>query len=307
MTPRTPHQPFPLTPVIDQTAEIEAWQARFEAVLDRLLPQESQEPGILHRAMRYSALSGGKRIRPILVYATGRTLGLLDEQLDPIAAAVEFIHAYSLIHDDLPAMDNDDLRRGRPTCHRAFDEATAILAGDALQALAFEILANGLPASSNGLGVIKEIARACGSTGMAGGQALDLNAVGRQLDETGLKQMHRLKTGALIRASVTAPCLLAGTDQHSLPHLARFGDCIGLAFQIHDDILDVAGNSELTGKNTLADAALDKPTFVSVLGLEESRRQARELRDQALSSLDHVPGDTRMLAWLAGYVVSRDR
>jgi geranylgeranyl pyrophosphate synthase len=293
--------------VTDHAAEIEAWQLRFEAVLDRQLPPESRDPGILHRAMRYSALGGGKRIRPVLVYATGQTLGLADEQLDPIAAAVEFIHAYSLIHDDLPAMDDDNLRRGRPTCHRAFDEATAILAGDALQALAFEVLANGVPPTGNGLAVIKEIAQACGSTGMAGGQALDLNAVGRQLDESGLKEMHRLKTGALIRASITAPCLLAATDRQTVSHLARFGDCIGLAFQIHDDILDVAGNSELTGKNTLADAALDKPTFVSVLGLEESRRQAQELRDQALSSLDHVPGDTRTLAWLAGYVVSRDR
>jgi geranylgeranyl pyrophosphate synthase len=181
------------------------------------------------------------------------------------------------------------------------------LAGDALQALAFELLSNGVPPSANGLAVIKEIARACGSAGMAGGQALDLNAVGRRLDESGLKEMHRLKTGALIRASVTAPCLLAGADRKTMSHLARFGDCIGLAFQIHDDILDVAGNSELTGKNTLADAALDKPTFVSVLGLEESRRQAQELRDQALSSLDHVAGDTRTLAWLAGYMVSRDR
>jgi geranylgeranyl pyrophosphate synthase len=301
------HQRLPLTPVTDHAAEIEAWQVRFEAVLDRQLPPENQDPAILHQAMRYSVLSGGKRIRPVLVYATGQTLGLLGEQLDPIAAAVECIHAYSLIHDDLPAMDDDNLRRGRPTCHRAFDEATAILAGDALQALAFEVLAHGVPPSGNGLAVIKEIARACGSAGMAGGQALDLNAVGRQLDESGLKEMHRLKTGALIRASVTAPCLLAGTDRQTVSHLAHFGDSIGLAFQIHDDILDVAGNSELTGKNTLADAALAKPTFVSVLGLEESRRQAQELRDQALSSLDHVPGDTRTLAWLAGYVVSRDR
>ena len=155
--------------------------------------------------------------------------------------------------------------------------------------------------------MVNEIARACGSTGMAGGQALDLNAVGRQLDDSELKRMHRLKTGALIRASITAPCLLAETDDQTFSHLARYGECIGLAFQVRDDILDVAGNSELTGKNTLADAALDKPTFVSVLGLTESRRQAEELRDQALSSLDHVPGDTTTLAWLAEYVVSRDR
>jgi len=276
-------------------------------VLDRQLPAESQRPGILHRAMRYSALAGGKRIRPVLAYATGKTLGLSAERLDPIAVAIECIHAYSLIHDDLPAMDDDDLRRGRPTCHRAFDEATAILAGDALQALAFEILASGLPPTRSGLTVINEIAHACGSTGMAGGQALDLNAVGQQLDETGLKEMHGMKTGALIRASITAPCILAEVDGQTLGHLASYGECIGLAFQIHDDILDVAGNSELTGKKTLVDAALDKPTFVSVMGLAESRRQAHELRNQALNSLDHVPGDTATLAWLAEYVVSRDR
>jgi len=291
----------------DFANQIKVWQERFESVLDRHLPPEDQAPGQLHRAMRYSALSGGKRIRPVLVYAAGATLDVEPEQLDPIAASIECIHAYSLIHDDLPAMDNDDLRRGRPTCHRAFDEATAILAGDALQALAFELLAAGLPKSSPSLAVIAEIAHACGSTGMAGGQALDLDAVGRQLTESSLKTMHRLKTGALIRASVTVPCLLAGVDSQTLTALARYGDCIGLAFQVRDDILDVAGNSELTGKNTQADAALGKPTFVSILGLEESRRQALELRDMAIRSLEHVPGDIATLAWLAGYVVSRDR
>ena len=301
------HQPPPSNPVTDHPSELSAWQARIEQVLDDLLPSASQDPSILHQAMRYSALGSGKRFRPVLVYATGKSLDLAMEQLDPIAAAVELIHAYSLIHDDLPTMDDDDLRRGRPTCHRAFDEATAILAGDALQALAFEVLTSGLAASRSGLAVVNEIARACGSNGMAGGQALDLKAVGQQLDDGELKEMHRLKTGALIRASITAPCLLAETDRQTFSYLARYGECIGLAFQIRDDILDVAGNSALTGKNTLADAALDKPTFVSVLGLAESLRQAEKLRDQALSSLDHVPGDTATLAWLAEYVVSRDR
>lgn len=301
------HLPPPSNPVTDHPSELSAWQARIEQVLDDLLPPASQDPGILHQAMRYSTLGSGKRFRPVLVYATGKSLDLAMEQLDPIAAAVELIHAYSLIHDDLPTMDDDDLRRGRPTCHRAFDEATAILAGDALQALAFEVLTSGLAASRSGLAVVNEIARACGSNGMAGGQALDLKAVGRQLDDGELKEMHRLKTGALIRASITTPCLLAETDRQTFSYLARYGECIGLAFQIRDDILDVAGNSALTGKNTLADAALDKPTFVSVLGLAESLRQAENLRDQALSSLDHVPGDTATLAWLAEYVVSRDR
>jgi len=289
-------------------AEIAGWQERFENVLDRHLPAENREPQLLHRAMRYSALAGGKRFRPVLVYATAKAFDLPAENLDPVAASIEFIHAYSLIHDDLPAMDNDDMRRGRPTCHRAFDEATAILAGDALQALAFEILACELPAGNpNNLGVITSIAQACGSTGMAGGQALDLGAVGKRIGEGALKTMHRLKTGALIRASVTAPCMLAGADSVTLKHFSSFGECIGLAFQVHDDILDVTGNSELIGKSTQADMALDKPTFPSELGLEESRRQARELSDQAIRHLEAIKGDTSTLAWLADYVVSRDR
>jgi geranylgeranyl pyrophosphate synthase len=296
-----------LTVKTDHAAEISAWQKRFESVLEQYLPAERREPGALHRAMRYATLTGGKRFRPVLVYATGKMLGLAAEQLDPIAAAIELIHAYSLVHDDLPAMDDDDLRRGQPTCHRAFDEATAILAGDALQALAFEVLAGHLPASGRSLAIIHEIAKACGSTGMAGGQALDLDAVGRRLDKSGLENMHRLKTGALIRAAVTAPCLLAGLQQGVREHFAAFGEFIGLAFQVCDDILDVTGNSAVIGKSTLADAALDKPTFVSVLGLEESRRQALELRDQAIAQLEHVEGDTSTLAWLADYVVSRDR
>jgi geranylgeranyl pyrophosphate synthase len=296
-------------PVSDPAAEIPAWQRRIESRLEHYLPGEQQAPQTLHRAMRYSALAGGKRFRPLLVYATGRTLDLPQDALDPVAAAIELIHAYSLIHDDLPAMDDDELRRGRPTCHRAFDEATAILAGDALQALAFDLLSRELPAAAgdNSLAVIHEIATACGSGGMAGGQALDLDAVGRQLDEAELRNMHRLKTGALIRASVTTPCLMAGTSAAVLRHARTFGECIGLAFQIRDDILDVTGSSALTGKSALADAALGKPTFVSILGMDESRRQALELRDRAIHSLQHMPGDTKTLAWLANYVVSRDR
>jgi geranylgeranyl pyrophosphate synthase len=258
--------------------------------------------------MRYSALAGGKRFRPVLVYATGQALGLGPEELDPVAAAIEIIHAYSLIHDDLPAMDDDDMRRGRATCHRAFDEATAILAGDALQALAFEVLARELPASqASSLQVVHLIARACGSVGMAGGQALDLGSVGRDISVDALETMHRLKTGALIRASVAAPCLLAEAGADIVRRLEAFGDCVGLAFQVHDDILDVTGNSELTGKAVLADAALDKPTFPSILGLDASRQRARELRDQAIDHLATVPGDTSMLAWLAAYVIRRDR
>jgi geranylgeranyl pyrophosphate synthase len=294
--------------VTDHAALIAAWQDRFDWVLEKHLPPDTQEPILLHRAMRYSALAGGKRFRPVLVYTSGKALGLPDDRLDPIATAIEIIHAYSLIHDDLPAMDDDDLRRGMPTCHKAFDEATAILAGDALQAHAFEVLARELPADQpSSLEVILAIADACGSTGMAGGQALDLGAVGKHIDAGALETMHRLKTGALIRASVTAPCIMANAGNEVLEHMSAYGDCIGLAFQIHDDILDVTGNSELTGKNTLADIALDKPTFPSILGLEASRKRARELRDEAISCLDHVSGDTSNLAWLADYVISRDR
>lgn len=294
--------------VTDAAQEIRRWQARAEQVLDRYLFAADKSPGRLHQAMRYSALAGGKRIRPVLVYATGVALGVEETSLDPIAAAIEIIHAYSLIHDDLPAMDDDDLRRGRPTCHREFDEATAILAGDALQALAFEVLARELQGDSkNSLRVVTEIARACGSTGMAGGQALDLGAVGRGIREEELVKMHRLKTGALIRASVISPCLLAGSDDRTVRQLAAYGDCVGLSFQVHDDILDITGDSELIGKSTLADQALNKPTFPSTIGLENARRRARDLRDQARSHLQAIEGDTSALAWLADYVISRDR
>jgi farnesyl diphosphate synthase len=258
--------------------------------------------------MRYSALDGGKRFRPVLIYASGQALGLQIQKLDPLACAIELIHAYSLIHDDLPAMDDDDLRRGRPSCHRAFDEATAILAGDALQALAFEILARELSeTSSNSLELIRLIARACGSAGMAGGQALDLGAVGAELDREQLEIMHRLKTGALIHAAVMAPCVLVDASSQVRHRFSTFGHCIGLAFQVHDDILDVTGDSRLTGKRSQADAALNKPTFPSILGLEQSRRHARALRDEALKSLEEISGDTTAMEWLANYVITRDR
>jgi geranylgeranyl pyrophosphate synthase len=299
---------FRSIPVTEPAQEIAAWQKRFESVLERHLPPESCDPSLLHCAMRYSSLDGGKRIRPMLVYSAGKVLGVPPEALDPIAAAIEFIHAYSLIHDDLPAMDDDDLRRGRPTCHVAFDEATAILAGDALQALAFEVLAGELPSSNpHALSVIHSIASACGSVGMAGGQVLDLSAVGQTISESTLTTMHRLKTGALIKASVTTPGILYGADDETVSRLSAYGDCVGLAFQVHDDILDVTGNSELTGKSTLADVALNKPTFPSVLGMENSINRARELRDEAIFHLQHIDGDTSNLIWLADYVVARDR
>ncbi len=296
-----------LKTAIEQQAEISTWQQHFESVLDGYLPAASLHPGILHEAMRYSALAGGKRFRPVLVYASGAALGLPQNRLDPLACAIELIHTYSLIHDDLPAMDDDDLRRGRATCHRAYDEATAILAGDALQALAFEILANGLPDQPGiSLDMTRELASACGSTGMAGGQTLDLGAVGNTISLSELETMYRLKTGALIQLSVTAPCIVAGADEDKRIRFAAFGDYIGLAFQIHDDILDVTGDTFLTGKSTQADAALNKPTFPSILGLEKSQHRAFALRNKAIESLEGIKGDTSMLAWLADYVISRD-
>jgi len=292
----------------EKPQEISDWQDHFESVLERRLPKPAVQPVQLHQAMRYAALAGGKRFRPILIYASGRALGVEPSELDSIACAIELIHAYSLIHDDLPAMDDDDLRRGRPSCHKAFNEATAILAGDALQALAFELLARELhPSADSSLRLIGLIANACGSTGMAGGQALDLAAVGNELDLSQLETMHRLKTGALIHAAVMAPCLLTNTDEATQARFSIYGESVGLAFQVHDDILDVTGDAQITGKLSQADSALNKPTFPSILGLDESRQRAISLRNEALAALEDLPGDTSIMAWLAGYVISRDR
>ncbi len=257
--------------------------------------------------MNYSMLGGGKRFRPILVYATGEALGLPPESLDPIACAVETIHGYSLIHDDLPAMDDDDLRRGNPTCHRAYDEATAILAGDALQALAFELLADGLPGDSpHSLKIIAQIADACGSQGMAGGQVLDLASVGRDISLEDLFEMHRLKTGALIKVCVTAPALLADAPQETQSALARYGACVGMAFQIHDDILDVTGNEDDTGKASQSDAARHKPNFPSMMGLGPSRDESALWCQRAHDALEDCQCDSRNLALLATYVIGRN-
>lgn len=280
-----------------------------ETVLDHWLPPADKVPERLHLAMRYSVLSGGKRIRPLLTYATAEVLGINPEGMDAAAAAVEAIHTYSLIHDDLPAMDNDDLRRGRPTCHKAFDVATAILAGDALQVLAFQILAedrNLQAAPAARVEMVHRLAMASGSAGMAGGQAMDLDATGRQLNLAELELMHIHKTGALIRASVM---LVA----HSQPGLAaekhtaldRFAKCAGLAFQIYDDILDVEGETAALGKQAGADASRNKPTYPSILGLEEARRRARDLSSAALEALDIFGPAADPLAWLSGYIVTR--
>jgi len=292
------------------TAIIKAWQTRFEKNLPGYLPEPSRTPPLLLQAMRYSAVAGGKRIRPLFVYATGRALNLTANKLDGIAVAIELIHTYSLIHDDLPSMDDDDLRRGQPSCHRKFDEATAILAGDALQALAFEILATDPVLSAKPqqqLAIILGLARACGANGMAGGQVLDLASLGKQISQAELEEIHAFKTGALIQICTIAPALLSCAPAAQINALSRFGELTGLAFQVFDDLLDVTGTSEMTGKPSQADAARSKPAFPAIIGVEKSLQRAHELRDQAHLELAHLPGETDTLEWLAAYAVDRDR
>ena len=294
----------------ETTTIIQAWQKRFESILPDYLPTLSKTPELLYQAMHYSATAGGKRIRPLFVYASGRALGLEEKILDGVALAIELIHAYSLIHDDLPAMDDDDYRRGQASCHRQFDEATAILAGDALQALAFEILAadNSLSTQPEAqTAIILGLARACGAGGMAGGQVLDLASLGNEISQAELENIHAFKTGALIEISTTAAAMFAATTSDEREALSRFGKLTGLAFQVFDDLLDVTGSSEATGKPSQADAARSKPAFPSIIGVEKSFERAYELRDQALAELVHLPENTDTLAWLAAYAVDRDR
>jgi farnesyl diphosphate synthase len=291
------------------TPYLKACQIQVERSLEGWLPPPETLPQRLHQAMRYAVLGGGKRIRPTLVYAAGQALGLERERLDGPACAVELIHAYSLVHDDLPAMDDDDLRRGRPSCHKAFDEATAILTGDALQSLAFQVLSRD-PRIDGGaetrLQMIEQLALASGSRGMAGGQALDLDAVGQELDLVQLENMHIHKTGALIRASVRLGSLQgARLDDERLRRLDHYAGCIGLAFQIRDDILDVESDTQTLGKTQGADQKRDKPTYPSLLGLEEARQKAAELCDEALRSLEGFGSGASPLRWIAQYIVGR--
>jgi farnesyl diphosphate synthase len=284
-------------------------QQRAEDVLDRYLSQADLPTARLREAMRYSVLGGGKRLRPLLVYCTGSAFGAPLEALDAPAAAVEIIHAYSLVHDDLPAMDDDDLRRGRPTCHRVYGEGTAVLVGDALQAFAFEILAEdrspGITDAAR-LQSLRVLAQGIGTLGMAGGQAIDLDAVGRQLAPDELELMHRRKTGALIRASVLMGAIAAQvTDVAVLEALHAYGGEMGLAFQIQDDILDVEGDAAALGKATGADAARDKPTYPSVFGLAAARERADLHRDRALARLEGLGPAAASLAALARFVVDR--
>ena len=284
---------------------------RLEDSFNACLPAATTHPATLHGAMRYSVMNGGKRIRPTLVYASGQAAGATPQALDRAACAIELIHAYSLIHDDLPAMDNDDLRRGKPSCHRAFDEATAILAGDALQSLAFQILASDAQSTvseATRLRMIKTLALAAGSRGMAGGQAIDLAATKQQLNIAELEDMHIHKTGALIRASVVLGALCspsaAQTDIEKLDHYAK---CIGLAFQIRDDILDVEGETETLGKNTGMDQRLEKSTYPSVIGLGAARQRAAELHTEALESLTGFDEKADPLRRISLYIIERER
>ncbi|NVK41844.1 MAG: polyprenyl synthetase family protein [Oceanospirillaceae bacterium] len=281
---------------------------RVEAALEARLDHSSIEPR-LQQAMRYALLNGGKRIRPCLVYLVNRLLGGVAEEADLPACAIEAVHSYSLVHDDLPAMDDDDLRRGKPTCHIAFDEATAVLAGDALQAIAFEWLAGGQSAlaPATRLRAVATLARAAGDRGMVAGQAFDLANVGNPLDLEQLQQMHRHKTGALLTAAIELGALSAGiTEGESYTALKRYGDAIGLAFQVQDDILDIEGDTETLGKPQGSDLAQNKPTFPALLGLEGAREKLRELHAEALHALEPFGNDAAALRALADYIVARD-
>lgn len=290
---------------------LRGYQSRVEAALTRWLPAANIQPCHLHQAMRYAVLGDGKRIRPVLVYASGEAFGVDLAALDGPACAVEMIHAYSLIHDDLPAMDDDDLRRGRPTCHKAYDEATAILAGDALQALSFHVLAYDSTIQVDAgqrLRMIDTLALASGSRGMAGGQAIDLASVGKQLNITELENMHIHKTGALIRSSVELGALsLQDIDPHCFKKVSHYAKCIGLAFQIQDDILDIEGNTETIGKPQGSDLARNKPTYPNLLGLAGAKQAALDMHAEALTSLDSFDNKADILREIADYIVKREK
>jgi len=284
-------------------------QARIDQALSNTLLQLDKSDDQLLQAMRYSLLSGGKRIRPLLAYASAQAISAIGEATDSVACALEAIHAYSLIHDDLPAMDDDDLRRGQPTCHIAFSEATAILAGDALQALAFESLVQAPEVSDHTrLALVKELAQASGAAGMVGGQAIDLASVDQQPSLAQLEHMHNLKTGALIRASVRMGALTTGrANQAQLSALTHYANAIGLAFQVKDDILDVVADTETLGKQQGADIALNKPTYVSLLGLEGAQEKAQELHHSALAALEGFDDKANPLRQLSAYIIERNK
>jgi farnesyl diphosphate synthase len=294
---------------VDLQTSIELCQQRINGILKHHLATDDQSPCRLQEAMAYSALDAGKRLRPHLVYSCGEAFGAAIEDLDAAAAAVECIHVYSLIHDDLPAMDDDALRRGKATCHIYYDEATAILAGDALQTLAFDILLNHPlthKSEASRLLMLKELARASGSKGMGGGQMLDLLATDKNLQLEELKTMHNMKTGALIRASILmALHCSAITDEKVLAKMSDFGELIGLAFQVKDDILDIEGDTAVIGKPSGSDTASNKSTFPALMGLDAAKDYAEQLVAEALQALDSLPYNTERLKQLATYIIQR--
>lgn len=293
----------------DFSTRLAHWQSRSETELAKRLPAADLVPQRLHAAMRYAVLGPGKRVRPVLVYATGLALGVRESQLDAAACAIELIHAYSLVHDDLPAMDDDALRRGRPTCHKAFDEATAILAGDALQVLAFQLLAMdpGAPLdAAKRLRLVELLAVASGTGGMAGGQALDLAAEGQRLTLTEVEIIHERKTGALIRAAVMmSVACLEGHDDTIIAGLQRYANAIGLAFQIQDDLLDIEGDPAILGKATGADREHNKPTYPAVAGLAAAKERVRVLHAEALEALVFLGSAASALSEVSDWLLLR--
>ena len=287
---------------------LDQYRRRIDSHLAHILRSDRHVPSRLREAMEYSVLGGGKRVRPLLAYASGELCGLAPAAVDSIAAAVELVHAYSLVHDDLPAMDDDDLRRGRPTTHRRFDDATAILAGDALQALAFEILCTDAALGerpSAQAQVIRWLARAIGPAGMVGGQALDLEAEGRRVDEAELEEIHRRKTGALIRAAIMMPSELAGFSAAQRASLDIFARDIGLVFQIRDDLLEIEQDTATLGKNAGSDAANEKSTYPATLGVEGARRRAEETQQRAIDALASLGDGAHGLLWLSHFILTR--
>ncbi len=277
--------------------------------LEKIMPPAKMFPQAVHEAMRYSLFAGGKRVRPVLAVAAAESLGVKTRELLPIAASLELIHTYSLIHDDLPAMDDDDFRRGRPTCHRVYGEAIAILAGDGLLNMAFEVLSDprrlkALPANRL-VAITKEIATASGVFGMVGGQVVDILSEGKEIDFPTLEYIHTHKTGALIRSSVRVGALFAKSGKRQFAALTRYGELVGLAFQIADDILDITGKQEDTGKDVGSDLKKGKKTFPSFYGLEESRRRAREVVDRAVAALSGFNRKADPLREIAKYIITR--
>jgi geranylgeranyl diphosphate synthase, type II len=295
--------------LLDLNTYLKEKVALVDAALDRYLPGADTLPEKLHQAMRYSVMAGGKRVRPVLTLASCTAAGGREELALPAACALEMIHTYSLIHDDLPAMDDDDFRRGRPTNHKVYGEATAILAGDALLTEAFELLSDSqinaeVPASAL-LRVIHIIARCAGSTGMVGGQVVDMESEGKEIDFPTLEYIHTRKTGALLLASVQSGALLGGADDRTFNALTRYGSAAGLAFQIADDILNVVGDSATLGKTTGSDAERGKATYPALIGLEASRQRAQELKEMALTALEPLSEKAEPLRAIARYIVER--